>query len=226
MKKRFFTILMASILLFSSTAFAHSGRTDSSGGHHDYNNVSGLGSYHYHHGYGPHLHPNGVCPYSSSARSSSSSTSVKTSSTASTTAVKPVAVPKQDNTVSALINQSKVTVNNKHLSDDILMYKDKAYVPLQALISMIPNAVGMYDPDEKVSRITVSTPPISSALEREKAAYLDNNIVFLRADILQTMYHTYDCSYIQGASSDLVISLDRKLLDYGDSYYPCSLCRP
>lgn len=24
---------------------------------------SGLGDYHYHHGYGPHLHPGGVCPY-------------------------------------------------------------------------------------------------------------------------------------------------------------------
>ncbi len=45
------------------TASAHSGRTDSSGGHHDYKNASGLGSYHYHHGYPAHLHENGVCPY-------------------------------------------------------------------------------------------------------------------------------------------------------------------
>lgn len=44
-------------------AQAHSGRTDSRGGHHDYKNKSGLGSYHYHHGYPAHLHPNGVCPY-------------------------------------------------------------------------------------------------------------------------------------------------------------------
>ncbi len=44
---------------------AHSGRTDSSGGHHDYNNVSGLGSYHYHCGGHPaHLHSGGSCPYS------------------------------------------------------------------------------------------------------------------------------------------------------------------
>lgn len=45
------------------TASAHSGRTDSGGGHHDYKNASGLGSYHYHHGYPAHLHENGVCPY-------------------------------------------------------------------------------------------------------------------------------------------------------------------
>lgn len=43
---------------------AHSGRTDSQGGHHDYKNKSGLGSYHYHCGGHPaHLHKNGVCPY-------------------------------------------------------------------------------------------------------------------------------------------------------------------
>nr|WP_243009220.1 YHYH domain-containing protein [Clostridium sp. AM58-1XD] len=52
---------------------AHSGRTDSNGGHHDYKNKSGLGDYHYHHGYGPHLHPNGVCPYTSGTGSSSGS---------------------------------------------------------------------------------------------------------------------------------------------------------
>ena len=62
------------ILLFSVSAYAHSGGTDSNGGHHDYNNVSGLGSYHYHHGYGAHLHENGICPYDSAGSSDSSST--------------------------------------------------------------------------------------------------------------------------------------------------------
>jgi len=48
-------------------AFAHSGRTDGSGGHRDNKNKSGLGSYHYHcGGYPPHLHNNGVCPYDTS----------------------------------------------------------------------------------------------------------------------------------------------------------------
>lgn len=53
LSKKLLTVIMCIGLLFSNTAaFAHSGRTDSSGGHHDYNNVSGLGSYHYHHGMG------------------------------------------------------------------------------------------------------------------------------------------------------------------------------
>lgn len=64
-KKLFFTLLFCTILPF--TVSAHSGRTDSSGGHHDYKNVSGLGSYHYHHGYEAHLHPNGICPYESTS---------------------------------------------------------------------------------------------------------------------------------------------------------------
>jgi uncharacterized protein YjdB len=51
------------VLTVTLNAYAHSGRTDSSGGHKDNRNASGLGGYHYHHGMGPHLHPNGVCPY-------------------------------------------------------------------------------------------------------------------------------------------------------------------
>ena len=56
------------LIIFSTVTFAHSGRTDSNGGHKDKNNVSGLGGYHYHcGGYPAHLHTNGVCPYNSNA---------------------------------------------------------------------------------------------------------------------------------------------------------------
>ena len=98
MKKitRILTVLLACMLI-SSTAFAHSGRTDSAGGHHDYKNVSGLGSYHYHHGYSAHLHPNGVCPYSSAAKTTPSkpkSTSSSSSSSSSTASAPKVQVEK------------------------------------------------------------------------------------------------------------------------------------
>lgn len=54
--------------------FAHSGRTDGSGGHRDNNNSSGLGSYHYHcGGYPAHLHTGGVCPYTGGGSYSSNS---------------------------------------------------------------------------------------------------------------------------------------------------------
>lgn len=61
---RLLGILLALALFISTPAFAHSGRTDSSGGHRDNKNKSGLGSYHYHCGGHPaHLHSNGICPY-------------------------------------------------------------------------------------------------------------------------------------------------------------------
>ena len=75
------TLLTCTLLLFICLAcifnvFAHSGRTDGSGGHRDNQNKSGLGYYHYHcGGYPAHLHTNGVCPYTSSSSSSSNSTS-------------------------------------------------------------------------------------------------------------------------------------------------------
>ena len=60
------SLLLVFSLIFSSaiSSYAHSGRTDSSGGHKDNKNKSGLGSYHYHcGGYPAHLHTSGYCPY-------------------------------------------------------------------------------------------------------------------------------------------------------------------
>ena len=74
-RKLLITVLSVSLIVQSGLISAHSGRTDSAGGHHDYNNVSGLGSYHYHHGYGPHLHKNGIWPYRTSGSNSSSKNS-------------------------------------------------------------------------------------------------------------------------------------------------------
>lgn len=76
------------IMLFGINSYAHSGKTDSSGGHKDNKNVSGLGSYHYHCGGHPaHLHTNGICPYSSTytnkSNSSSNSNNSKKTSTSS-----------------------------------------------------------------------------------------------------------------------------------------------
>ena len=61
---RYSISILAFICLVLSISFvssAHSGRTDSAGGHYD----SSTGEYHYHHGYSAHQHPNGVCPYES-----------------------------------------------------------------------------------------------------------------------------------------------------------------
>lgn len=89
MRKNKKKILLTLLIIITSTfiginSYAHSGRTDSSGGHKDNQNKSGLGSYHYHCGGNPaHLHTNGVCPYSSSSSSNKSSTSSSSSSKSS-----------------------------------------------------------------------------------------------------------------------------------------------
>lgn len=74
----------------TATVEAHSGRTDSKGGHKDNKNKSGLGSYHYHCGGNePHLHNSGVCPYSSESKTqSNSSHESKKHSTSSSTVKK------------------------------------------------------------------------------------------------------------------------------------------
>lgn len=51
-------------MFFSIVAVAHSGGTDSNGGHYD----SSTGEYHYHHGYSAHQHKNGVCPYDDNSK--------------------------------------------------------------------------------------------------------------------------------------------------------------
>lgn len=77
--KRLLVLVLA--LLLSLPVLAHSGGTDSKGGH------NGPGGYHYHHGYPAHQHEGGQCPYDfddrtgeSSGTSSSDSSSSNSSS--------------------------------------------------------------------------------------------------------------------------------------------------
>lgn len=79
MKKRIFVIILSLVTAIglSVLCFAHSGRTDSNGGH--YNRSTG--EYHYHHGYPAHQHVNGVCPYTSSYQTSTTSKETETQET-------------------------------------------------------------------------------------------------------------------------------------------------
>lgn len=62
--KRFFLTFLCCLLL-PGVAWAHPGGLDASQGHRDRNNVSGLGSYHYHCDHtAAHLHIWDLCPYS------------------------------------------------------------------------------------------------------------------------------------------------------------------
>ena len=85
------SIILLITMIIPVTLFAHSGRTDSRGGHKDNKNKSGLGSYHYHcGGYPAHLHSDGVCPYKSTGTSSTPNkiTNKSSNTKSSTTSVK------------------------------------------------------------------------------------------------------------------------------------------
>lgn len=84
--KRLFPLLLALMLSFCTVAYAHSGRTDSSGGH----RKTSDGTYHYHCGGHPaHQHTNGVCPYAKKK----STTYTYTSTTSTTTKKKSSNLP-------------------------------------------------------------------------------------------------------------------------------------
>ena len=75
MKKIYIFILSLIIICCSSSlVLAHSGRTDTNGGHFNRD----TGDYHYHHGLPEHDHPDGVCPYESNNEESSSNTTTET----------------------------------------------------------------------------------------------------------------------------------------------------
>lgn len=93
-------------------AEAHSGRTDSSGGHRDNKNASGLGSYHYHcGGYPAHLHTDGICPYSTAAAADPAPVVQETSTNSTSSNITTVQSSSTKNTSSNLVKQVQTKLN-------------------------------------------------------------------------------------------------------------------
>jgi hypothetical protein len=121
--------------MFSFGSFAHSGRTDGNGGHRDNQNKSGLGSYHYHHGNGPHLHPNGVCPYSFEVPSDNTPTESNNnnSTSSSTTIIKTSKSSSSEISVSIVnfdVKINGIIIDNEHNKYPLIIYKDITYFPM------------------------------------------------------------------------------------------------
>ncbi len=121
--KKLFTIILSFALILSSVtlSMAHSGGTDSQGGHKDNKNASGLGSYHYHHGYGPHLHPGGVCPYSASTTTSTTTTTTTAKPTLPSGVTKP--------TFPVMVNGTNL---NNYTDYSPVVINNVTYVPLSS----------------------------------------------------------------------------------------------
>ena len=135
MKKRILVSALLAVFVlfaFSGLALSHSGRTDAQGGHRDNKNVSGLGYYHYHHGYGPHLHPGGVCPYDTPS-----------TTTQNTTTSKPKPID----------YSYRVWVNGQRLSCPQAPYAKNGsiMVPMRAIFEALGATVDWNDANQKVT---------------------------------------------------------------------------
>lgn len=179
------------IIAMSGNCFAHSGRTDSSGGHKDNKNKSGLGSYHYHCGGHPaHLHSNGVCPYSSNPDSSERTT---TSVSSSSTITKPtvpstvdvVEVKINENIESLEIGESKVltvTIEPSNATDKTIIWKssDENIVTVSTTGIIIAKRAGTVEitatsSNEKTSMIKINV--------KEEPKTENNDIIMTSASI-------------------------------------------
>lgn len=156
LKKVVALVVIAMIACIPIVNLAHSGRTDSSGGHKDNKNKSGLGSYHYHcGGYPAHLHTGGVCPYSSTPAASTQSTSTSTRTTTSSSSTKSTTPAKVNATsveidvtdVQILIGETKeltATVSPSNTTDKTITWKsdNKDVVMIDSEGELVAMSVG------------------------------------------------------------------------------------
>lgn len=167
--KKTISILLTILTIISIgvNSYAHSGRTDSSEGHKDNNNKSGLGSYHYHCGGHPaHLHTNGVCPYSSSSSSSKSSASSSSSSTKTTSTV-PTTIVVTDIKINENVTSMKegesqkltATITPDDATDKNITWKssDESIATVSALGEVIAKKYGTVDITATSSNGKIST---------------------------------------------------------------------
>lgn len=151
-------IIVASIIFICANSYAHSGRTDSSGGHKDNNNKSGLGYYHYHCGGHPaHLHKNGVCPYSKNSSKSSKSKKASNSNkknTATSTTKKTSSSTKKNNTKST---------NTKSSTNATTTTSKATSTPISKETSTMPTTTAKVNKNENNTNIANSSTEDSSA---------------------------------------------------------------
>lgn len=196
-KPKIISILLTilSIISIGVNAYAHSGRTDSSGGHKDNKNKSGLGSYHYHCGGHPaHLHTNGVCPYSSSSSSSKSSTSSSSSSSTKTTSTVPTTIVVTDikineNVTSMKEGESKkltATITPNDATDKNITWKssDESIATVSTTGEVVAKKYGTVDitatsSNGKTSTIKIDikeSPKVENSAIIKTSTYSKNNI--------------------------------------------------
>lgn len=188
--KRLFPLLLALMLSFCTVAYAHSGRTDSSGGH----RKTSDGTYHYHCGGHPaHQHTNGVCPYAKKKR-----TTYTYASTASTTTKKkssnlPIILGGAGvgvGIIALIYRKKKIDAEERRLEEErkqkelqehleaVEFYKDKSYrtlceIPENAYVSPdgLPCEIGHPGNDDWGQEYTFLVNPGTNRVHLPKCRY-------------------------------------------------------
>lgn len=190
-KKSLLCIIILTLIL--TISFAHSGRTDSSGGHRDNKNASGLGFYHYHCGGHPaHLHTNGYCPYTSYNSISIPSytpSSPAPTTTSSTDTAKSSKISVNPPTYPVTINNS--SIENYCFNWKPFVYEDITYLPMT---SYVIQELGLTSSFDSINGFNVTN---NTA---KKAQFLDDYIVIIPTG--SNIYHKFDCPYLDLTSFD------------------------
>ena len=186
-KGRIATMLFVAICIvgLSFSSYAHSGRTDSSGGHRDNKNKSGLGSYHYHcGGYPAHLHKNGVCPYTSKSTSSSSTKPVS----AEPVTVKATKIEIEENIETMYVGDTETltaTISPSNVTNKKITWKtsDKDIVTIDSNGKITAKKVGTAEitastPNGKTSSIKINViEEVIEVIEEKTEEIEDNKII-------------------------------------------------
>lgn len=172
------SIILIFSMVFPLSLLAHSGRTDSAGGHRDNKNVSGLGSYHYHHGYGPHLHPGGVCPYETASTVNSTTPTQpapipKPAEPAPVPAAKPSAPVVTTSSYPSII----VQVDGRTLNDKGLLIEGKTYVPLREAMEAVGCSIS-WQSSSNTASITSSREQSATPIQVSSA--ISDRVIYLR----------------------------------------------
>lgn len=204
MKKRVFSIItiILMIISLSLSAFAHGGRTDSSGGHKDNKNKSGLGPYHYHcGGYPAHLHTNGVCPYRGGGSSSSSSSYSSTPKTVYATSITAKNVPSKINAGETTKLEASVYPSNAEDKTISWESSDTSVLTVSSTGSLTAVGVGTATITAKTSRGTSKKFTITvNEVMAESISIANNNTEILIEDT-----QTLECEFSPENTTDKTI---------------------
>lgn len=204
MKKRVFSIItiILMIISLSLSAFAHGGRTDSSGGHKDNKNKSGLGPYHYHcGGYPAHLHTNGVCPYRGGGSSSSSSSYSSTPKTVYATSITAKNVPSKINAGETTKLEASVYPSNAEDKTISWESSDTSVLTVSSTGSLTAVGVGTATITAKTSRGTSKKFTITvNEVMAESISIANNNTEILIEDT-----QTLECEFSPEKTTDKTI---------------------